>query len=76
MIVDAHTHCFPNALAPRALSKLKANDALFLRCDATADGLLSVLDCDGVDKCFVLNIVTNAHQQDHVNEFAAQINHY
>ena len=76
MIVDAHTHCFPNALAFRAFFKLKANDALFPRCDATADGLLSVLDRDGVDKCFVLNIATNAHQQDHVNEFAAQINHY
>ena len=61
---------------PALFLKLKANDALFPRCDATADGLLSVLDRDGVDKCFVLNIVTNARQQDHVNEFAVQIHHY
>lgn len=75
-VIDSHTHCFPDALAPRALSKLESNEALTPRCDGTRDGLLAVLDRDGVDQCFVLNIATNAHQQDKVNEFATQINRY
>lgn len=75
-VIDSHTHCFPDALAPRALSKLESNEALTPRCDGTRDGRLAVLDRDGVDQCFVLNIATNAHQQDKVNEFATQINRY
>ena len=76
MRIDAHTHCFPAALAPRALAKLETNDALYPRCDGTLNGLLAVLDRDGIDKCFVLNIATNPHQQDKVNEFAVSINRY
>lgn len=76
MRIDAHTHCFPEALAPRALAKLEATEELLPRCDGTVDGLLAVLDRDGIDRCFVLNIATNPHQQNKVNEFAVSINHY
>lgn len=76
MRIDAHTHCFPDALAERAIGKMSVNDSLFPRCSGTLAGLLSVLDRDGIDACFVLNIATNAHQQDKVNAFAETINHY
>ena len=76
MTIDSHAHCFPDSLAPRALSKLETDEALHPRSDGTLEGLLSILDRDGIDQCFVLNIATNAHQQDKVNEFAVSINHY
>ncbi len=76
MIIDSHAHCFPDALAPRAIAKLAPDYNPTPIFDGTVDGLLAALDRDGIDRCFVLNVATNAHQQDKVNAFAAQINRY
>lgn len=74
MIIDFHTHCFPDKLAPRAMEKLApdcgARTAFF---DGTADGLLGVMDADGVDAAVVLHIATNPRQQRSVNDFAIEL---
>ena len=74
MIIDFHTHCFPDALAPKALPSLA-------RCsgnakpvfDGTAKGLAAKVKEDGADKAVVLNIATNPHQQKKVNDFAISL---
>lgn len=74
MIIDFHTHCFPDKIAQRAVDSLAKAAALVPISDGTADGLLSTMKADKVDVSVVLNIATNPHQQASVNNFAAELN--
>ncbi len=75
MVIDFHTHCFPDKLAERAVSKLSnASGGLKPHTNGTVDGLRELMKKSSVDKAVVLNIATNAHQQHSVNDFAAAIN--
>ena len=76
MLIDTHTHCFPDALAPKAINVLSGESKQLAHTDGTLSGLISSMDEYGVDKSFVLNIATNPHQQENVNKFAAAINNY
>lgn len=75
MIIDFHTHCFPDALAPRAMAVLTQNAvsiALKPNTDGTTDGLLAKMRATGIDRAVVCNIATNAHQMRKVNDFALE----
>ena len=75
MIIDFHTHCFPNALAPRAMSRLAATASTISispTTDGTARGLLESMRAAGIDRSVVCNIATNAHQMRKVNDFAIE----
>ncbi|MBR2900836.1 MAG: amidohydrolase family protein [Clostridia bacterium] len=74
MIIDFHTHIFPDALAPRAIASLQATAGLPVAFDGTADGLIKLMKEDGIDKAVVLNTVTNAKQEEKVNNFALEVN--
>ncbi len=75
MLIDFHTHCFPDALATKAVEKLSfASGGLKNHTDGTVSGLKTRMQNDGVQVSVVLNIATNAHQQNKVNDFAASIN--
>lgn len=75
MLIDFHTHCFPEKLAERAISKLShSSGGLIPQTDGTPRGLLTLMDKTGVDKSCVMNIATNPHQMKAVNDFANQIN--
>ena len=75
MLIDFHTHCFPEKIAPTALQKLSfSSGGLEYYTDGTLDGLRQSMKNGGVDISVVLNIATNAHQQKSVNDFAATIN--
>lgn len=75
MIIDFHTHAFPDKLAPRAIDSLSfASGGLKPHYDGTIQGLLQRMEEDGVDKAVVLNIATNERQMQHVNDFAMQKN--
>ena len=73
MLIDFHTHCFPDALAHRALETLAYNcGGVEPICDGTLSGLRESMRRDGVDVSVVLNIATNARQQHKVNDFARE----
>lgn len=75
MLIDFHTHCFPEKIAPLALEKLSfASGGLHPYTNGTVEGLKDLMARQGVDKAVVLNIATNATQQRNVNNFAAEIN--
>ena len=74
MLIDTHTHCFPDALAPKAINVLSGGSKQLAHTDGTLSGLISSMNEYGVDKSFVLNIATNPRQQENVNKFAAAIN--
>ncbi len=76
MIVDFHTHCFPDALAPRAIGQLTdtiASMHIKPATDGTASGLLDSMERAGIDLSVVCNIATNARQMHKVNDFAIEL---
>ena len=73
MIIDFHTHAFPDFLAPRAIPTLAENSGLTPYHDGTAAGLIARMDKSGIDRSVVLNIATNAHQELSVNRFAVSL---
>lgn len=75
MLIDFHTHCFPDKIAKVAIDKLSfASGGLNPYTDGTFSGLKDSMKRNGVDVSVVLSIATNAHQQKSVNDFAASIN--
>ncbi len=75
MLIDFHTHCFPERIANIALEKLSfVSGGLYPYTNGTVEGLCDNMARHGVDKAVVLNIATNATQQSKVNDFAASIN--
>lgn len=73
MVIDFHTHCFPDRIAEKAMAALSANSGLIPATDGTIEGLQILMQQEGVDISVVLNIATNAKQQTAVNDFAASI---
>ncbi len=75
MIIDFHTHAFPDELAPKALSSLISGmDGLYRPVhDGTASGLLRKMGEWGVDASVVLPVVTKQSQARKANEWAANL---
>ena len=70
MIIDMHTHCFPDPLAEKAMPMLALRSGNPCPAfDGTASGLKESVLSGGADRAAVLNIATNAHQQKKVNDF-------
>ena len=75
MIIDFHTHCFPDKLAERAVAQLSyAAGGIINYTDGTISGLKKSMAEEGVSAAVVLNIATNEHQTESVNNCAASIN--
>ncbi len=75
MLIDFHTHCFPDKIAEKAIRKLSdASGGLIYHTDGTVTDLKRSMRENHVDISIVLNIATNAKQQENVNAFAASIN--
>lgn len=75
MLIDFHTHAFPEAIAPRAMQNLSyAAGGLKPQTEGTAASLKERMQCDGVDMAVVLSIATNPAQQTKVNDFAISLN--
>ena len=73
MKICFHTHCFPDALAPRAIAALTANAApvgMKPHTDGTAKGAVRCLRAAGIGAALVCNVATNARQERKVNDFA------
>ncbi len=74
MLIDFHTHCFPDKLAERAIERLYGIAHIAPCTDGTFGDLLSKLDDWGVDIAVCLHIATAPKQQHNVNAFALSIN--
>ena len=62
MVIDFHTHCFPDKIAERAIGKLSyVSGGLKYYSDGTVDGLKKNMAAENVDAAVVLNIATNEH---------------
>ena len=74
MLIDFHTHCFPDKIAEKAIEKLSfLSGGLKYFTNGTVNGLKKNMDDNNVDLSVVLNIATNEKQQKNVNDFAKEI---
>lgn len=76
MIIDFHTHIFPEKVAKKALPKLSGIIHLTPSMDGTIEGLLASMKEAQVDISVVLPTVTDPHQFDSILKFACYVNEY
>lgn len=74
MIIDFHTHAFPEKIAERTIQALAnaSNDTPYA--DGTVSGLLSLMDKANVDLSVCLPVMTKPTQFDSLNRFAIELN--
>ncbi len=76
MIIDFHTHTFPDNLAGRAISKLAASSRARNYLAGTAGALRASMKEAGVDFSVLLPVVTRPRQQEDINRAAIETNQY
>lgn len=73
MIIDFHTHIFPDSIAEKTISKLSGMIDQHPYTDATLEGLKRSMKESGVDCSIVLPVVTRPAQFESVNAYAVEI---
>ena len=73
MIIDFHTHAFPDKIAERTVAALGKVANMTPLTDGTVDGLRRKLFDSGIDLGVILPVVTRADQFESINRFAASI---
>ena len=74
MVIDFHTHIFPDQIASRAVSKLAASSGLKAHTDGSADGLLREMEDGGADLSIILPVVVKPQNYESMADFAQKIN--
>ena len=73
MVIDFHTHIFPEKIAARTIALLEEKGGLTAATDGTLDGLLHSMEKSGVDLSVVLPVVTKPSQFESIQAFAGQV---
>ena len=71
MIIDFHTHTFPNKIANLAIEKLKSASHTKPFTGGTEGELLASMKNCGIDKSVVLPVATNPDKVLHINDISA-----
>lgn len=74
MIIDFHTHIFPDKIAAKTIEHLENASGITAATDGTLSGLLTSMDNNGVDLSVIMPVVTKTSQFETVNNFAAETN--
>ena len=74
MIIDFHTHTFPDAIAEAALGKLAAASRTKPFTDGTMNGLAASMARAGIDASVLMPVATRPAQVPHINDSAILVN--
>ena len=74
MIIDFHTHTFPDPIADAAIDRLSRQANITAYTCGTAAGLLLAERAAGVDRSIILPVATKPEQVHHINDYAAAHN--
>lgn len=74
MIIDFHTHAFPQKIAAGAIASLEASSKVPANREGTAESLVASMRSAGIDRSVLLPIATKPTQVTSVNRFAAEWN--
>jgi predicted TIM-barrel fold metal-dependent hydrolase len=76
MIIDFHTHYYPEALAERALAEFSSLEGFQAYTDGTRAGLEASMQQAGIDISLALPLAWKAENVDGINRWAALHNHH
>ena len=74
MIIDFHTHIFPDKIAAKTIAALSEAADVKAATDGTLSGLMESMNKNGVDISVIQPVVTKPEQFDTINEFAQFVN--
>ena len=74
MIIDFHTHIYPDNIAVRVMSALSSVDSVEAHTDGTLGDLLSSMKEAGIDRSVILPVSTRKGQFDSITDFAMRVN--
>lgn len=74
MIIDFHTHIFPDKIAAQTIEKLEHQAQVKVFTDGREDSLTASMEAAGVDMSIILPVVTKPEQFRTINEFAEKLN--
>ena len=74
MIIDFHTHIFPDKIAEKTISFLASKSGFTPFTDGTVSGLVRALEDAEADVAVTLPVLTDPKQFDSVNRFAKTVN--
>lgn len=74
MLIDFHTHIFPDKIAKSTIEALAANSGTKPNTDGTVQGMVDAMNRANADICVTLPVLTKATQFDSVTKFAASVN--
>ena len=74
MVIDFHTHIFPEKIAARTIELLEAKAGIKAATDGMLGGLLASMEASGVDLSVVLPVVTKPSQFESIQSFAKSVN--
>lgn len=74
MIIDIHTHIFPEKIAEYAIKKLECTGDLKASTNGMLDGLKASMISADIDCSVVMPVVTRLEQFENVNTYAAWLN--
>ena len=73
MIIDFHTHTFPDKIADAALAKLRAASHTLSFTNGTVSGLRESMGRAGIDWSVVLPVATNPLKVSSINDLSASL---
>lgn len=74
MLIDFHTHIFPDKIARSTISLLEKNSESRANTDGTTEGLILEMEKSSTDLCVTLPVLTKPSQFDSVAKFAEIVN--
>ena len=74
MVIDFHTHIFPDHIAAKTIEQLEKKGGLTAAADGTLQGLLSSMKRCGVDMSVILPVATKPSQFESIQRFAKSVN--
>ena len=74
MIIDMHTHIFPEKISENVIEKLSRVVGISAFTDGTLKGLKSSMDAAQIDLSVILPVATNTSQVEKINSSAAALN--
>ena len=74
MVIDFHTHIFPDAIAEKTIRFLGEKASIRAKTDGTAAGLLHSMEEGGTDLSVILPVLTKPSQFRSILSFAERLN--
>ena len=73
MIIDFHTHIFPEKIAGKTIESLQQISGIKASTNGTLEGLLASMEQTGVDMSVIMPVATKPEQMENINTYAKEI---